>query len=155
LLRAICLSKLQYCGTILQCCSQENIRFDCNLNLLFNFLIAHQVHVEKQFFPWHRWYLLQFENLFRRIDSRVTLPYWDWSIRSQKLWHIGRKSVWNNYPWGLGGNGTGSFNCVDKGPFSKKSWRLAPKSGGGCLRRKFMGGYKLYETPHQQNFPTL
>ena len=30
LLRAICLSKLQYCGTILQCCSQENIRFDCN-----------------------------------------------------------------------------------------------------------------------------
>jgi hypothetical protein len=29
LLRAICLSKLQYCGTILQCCSQENIRFDC------------------------------------------------------------------------------------------------------------------------------
>ena len=29
LLRAICLSKLQYCGSILQCCSQENIRFDC------------------------------------------------------------------------------------------------------------------------------
>jgi hypothetical protein len=28
-LRAICLSKLQYCGKILQCCSQENIRFDC------------------------------------------------------------------------------------------------------------------------------
>jgi hypothetical protein len=30
LLRAICLSKLQYCGTILQCCLQENIQFDCN-----------------------------------------------------------------------------------------------------------------------------
>jgi hypothetical protein len=30
LLRAICLSKLQYCGTILECCLQENIRFDCN-----------------------------------------------------------------------------------------------------------------------------
>jgi hypothetical protein len=29
LFRAICLSKLQYCETILQCCSQENIRFDC------------------------------------------------------------------------------------------------------------------------------
>jgi hypothetical protein len=27
--RAICLSKLQYCGTILQCCLQENIQFDC------------------------------------------------------------------------------------------------------------------------------
>jgi hypothetical protein len=33
LLRAICLSKLQYCGTILQCCSQENIRFDCNTQI--------------------------------------------------------------------------------------------------------------------------
>jgi hypothetical protein len=31
LLRAICPSKLQYYGTILQCCSQENIRFDCNI----------------------------------------------------------------------------------------------------------------------------
>jgi hypothetical protein len=32
LLRAICLSKLQYCGTILQCCSHENVRFDCNFS---------------------------------------------------------------------------------------------------------------------------
>ncbi len=95
----------------------------------------------KQFFPWHRWYLLQFENLLRKVDRRVTLPYWDWSIRSQSLWKTGRKSVWNNHPWGLGENGTGTFNCVDKGPFSKKWWRLAPKSGGGCLRRNFMGGY--------------
>jgi hypothetical protein len=31
LLRAICLPKLQYCGTILQCCLQENTRFDCNV----------------------------------------------------------------------------------------------------------------------------
>jgi hypothetical protein len=40
LLRAICLSKLQYCGTILQCCSQENIRFDCNGNYYCRFQIT-------------------------------------------------------------------------------------------------------------------
>jgi hypothetical protein len=27
--KAIYLSRLQYCGTMLQCCSQENIQFDC------------------------------------------------------------------------------------------------------------------------------
>jgi hypothetical protein len=35
LLRAISLSKLQYCGTILQCCLQENIQFDCNNSSAF------------------------------------------------------------------------------------------------------------------------
>ncbi|XP_028398036.1 uncharacterized protein LOC114521714 [Dendronephthya gigantea] len=108
-----------------------------------------KVHVEKQFFPWHRWYLLQFENLLRRVDPRITLPYWDWSIRSQRLWETGRKSVWNNYPWGLGGNGTGMFSCVDTGPFSKRTWRLAPKSGGGCLRRNFIGRMPSVVTVHR------
>ena len=40
LLRAICLSILQYCGTILQCCSQENIRFDCKNHPLIQTLTS-------------------------------------------------------------------------------------------------------------------
>jgi hypothetical protein len=46
LLTAICLSKLQYCQTILQCCLQENIRFDCNtyLNVLQQ-LFIHQLYI--------------------------------------------------------------------------------------------------------------
>ena len=98
-----------------------------------------KVHVEKQFFPWHRWYLLQFENLLRQVDPSVTLPYWDWSLNSQKLWENGTHDVWNNHPWGLGGNGSHPFGCVEKGPFNKHEWRLGNKSGGGCLRRNFMG----------------
>lgn len=98
-----------------------------------------KVHVEKQFFPWHRWYLLEFENLLRRADPRVTIPYWDWSLKSQRLWENGASDVWNDHPWGLGGNGSAPYGCVEKGPFNKRVWRLSKKSGGGCLRRNFMG----------------
>ena len=104
-----------------------------------NLLIVTQVHVEKQFFPWHRWYLLEFENLLRRVDPRVNLAYWDWSLQGHTPWQRGINSVWNNFPWGLGGNGSGRFSCVNTGPFGKYRWRLARKSGGGCLRRNFMG----------------
>lgn len=100
-----------------------------------------KVHVEKQFFPWHRWYTLEFENLLRQADPRVTLPYWDWSLTSQKLWKSGIKDVWNDYPWGLGGNGSHPYGCVENGPFNKRTWRLSHKSGGGCLRRNFIGRY--------------
>ena len=39
-----------------------------------------KIHVIQYFFPWHRWYILLFENLLRKIDCRVSVPYWDWSV---------------------------------------------------------------------------
>ena len=32
------------------------------------------------FLPWHRWFILQYENLLREIDCRITVPFWDWSL---------------------------------------------------------------------------
>ena len=91
------------------------------------------------FFPWHRWFLVEFENLLRRIDCRVTLPYWDWSRVARHWWNSSdSKSIWNASDHGLGGNGTSSDDgCVEDGPFSKKKWRLLKQTGGGCLRRDF------------------
>ena len=41
---------------------------------------AHRVHNSAVFFPWHRMFLLDFENELRLIDPSVTVPYWDWSL---------------------------------------------------------------------------
>src|SRR5688572_7929608 len=31
------------------------------------------------FLPWHRDYILELEKDLQRLDSSVTLPYWDWT----------------------------------------------------------------------------
>lgn len=45
--------------------------------------------------------------------------------------------LWNPGPHGFGGNGNGSFSCVDTGPFREGLWSLIESAGGGCLRRQF------------------
>ena len=91
------------------------------------------------FFPWHRWFLVEFENLLRRIDCRVTLPYWDWSRVAHHWWNASDgNSIWNASDHGLGGNGNPlDDDCVEDGPFRKDKWRLLKHTGGGCLRRNF------------------
>ena len=85
------------------------------------------IHQREEFLPWHRWFLLQYENLLCRVDSRVTLPFWDWrgdrplSTSSSSMWH-------HNY---FGGNGQ---PCVANGPFRRSQWSLPD---GSCLRRNF------------------
>ena len=37
-----------------------------------------QAHEKYTFLPWHREYLLMFEDALSSIDSNVTLPYWNW-----------------------------------------------------------------------------
>ena len=41
------------------------------------------IHQRDLFLPWHRWYVLQYENILRRIDCQITVPYWDWSLVSE------------------------------------------------------------------------
>ena len=116
--------------------SLVNISVSCKY---FSVFVLLQVHSQKHFFPWHRWYLLQFENLFRYIHKDVTLPYWDWSIAGERIWATDSASIWSKKSWGLGGNGKGLFHCVKDGPFSVYKWRLAYHSGKGCLKRNFKG----------------
>ena len=91
-------------------------------------------HMPQIFLPWHRWYLLEFENFLRQIDCRVTIPYWNWSRVAE---HWTRGSVWSPASHGLGGNGVLPDRCVMDGPFRKSEFHLPLSVGGGCLKREF------------------
>lgn len=39
----------------------------------------------RRFLPWHRAYLIAFERELRRIDSALSIPYWDWDNDEGKL----------------------------------------------------------------------
>ena len=106
-------------------------------------------HTPKIFFPWHRWFLVEFENLLRRIDCRVTVPYWDWSRVAHHWWRgSGNKDLWNSGEHGLGGDGNLYDRCVEDGPFSKDKWQLLKRTRGGCLKRHFSYGSLTGNTEH-------
>ncbi|XP_032228788.2 uncharacterized protein LOC116612234 [Nematostella vectensis] len=108
------------------------------------------VHNKKNFFPWHRWFILNFENFIRKIDCRVTVPYWDWSqaVSGNRIFrrsHI--RDVWYPGNHGLGSNGVGKFKYVIDGPFRKGKWPIpkrAIKEAGIWLSRDFNPCNSMY-----------
>ncbi|MFD6276453.1 tyrosinase family protein [Streptomyces sp. NPDC060209] len=90
-------------------------------------------HMTPSFFPWHRQYLLEFEKALRSVDSRVSIPYWDWTrdnTASASLWAEGF----------LGGNGRPGDRQVMTGPFAYRqgNWRIrAEITDDPFLRRNF------------------
>ncbi len=80
-------------------------------------------HRSPWFLPWHREFLLRYERELRKVDAKVTLPYWDWladRAKSSSLWHADF----------MGGTGTGTAGHVADGPFagSTGNWPLAVQS---------------------------
>ena len=45
---------------------------------------AHLPHTTQRFLPWHRIYLLKFEQALQSIHPDVTLPYWDWTKAAEQ-----------------------------------------------------------------------
>ena len=110
--------------------------------LVVSFFAPIEIHKPKHFLTWHRWFILQYENLLRLVDCTFIIAYWDWSAVSsdpfntedpRSLWHSGLDT-------GFGGDGSGS--CVQTGPFRENEWSIVPlpKSGrSSCLKRLFYG----------------
>jgi tyrosinase len=68
-------------------------------------------HMAPSFLPWHRQFLLELERALRRVDSSVTVPYWDWTKNRRAT----------SVPWTddlLGGTGRRSDRRVTTGPFA-------------------------------------
>ncbi|WP_373311916.1 grixazone synthase [Streptomyces aurantiogriseus] len=69
-------------------------------------------HINPGLLPWHRQYILVFERELRKVDPRVTLPYWDWTTdqgEDSPLWA-------DDF---MGGNGRPGDRQVMTGPFAR------------------------------------
>ena len=47
-------------------------------------------HWQTQFLPWHRWYILEFENILRKYTPCITVPFWAWELDA------GSSYIWSN-----------------------------------------------------------
>ena len=86
-----------------------------------------------QFFPWHRYFLLEYENLLREIDCRITIPYWDWTVLPMNPY---MSPVWDPDS-GFGDSSRSNDSCVNNGPFRVDLFDITPSAGGGCLQRQY------------------
>ncbi|MER5563187.1 MULTISPECIES: tyrosinase family protein [unclassified Streptomyces] len=77
-------------------------------------------HMTPSFLPWHRQFLLEFERALQKVNSRVTVPYWDWTRDSSPA-----SSLWSDDF--MGGNGRRGDLQVTTGPFAYAHgrWNLA------------------------------
>ncbi|KAJ2809664.1 hypothetical protein H4S07_003126 [Coemansia furcata] len=90
------------------------------------------VHGHSAFFPFHRRFVLEFENLCRQVDPSFTVPYWDTTrdYRTPQNSPILSGAA-------LGGNGEGPQGCLQSG--IQGNWSLGFPDWH-CLRRRFSGG---------------
>ncbi|MFH8785064.1 tyrosinase MelC2 [Streptomyces roseoverticillatus] len=76
-------------------------------------------HRSPSFLPWHRRFLIQFEQELQKVDSSVTLPYWDWTADRT----AGASIFGADF---MGGNGRSRDAQVTTGPFaySTGKWNI-------------------------------
>ncbi|MFD0267215.1 tyrosinase family protein [Streptomyces sp. NPDC127106] len=76
-------------------------------------------HRGPSFLPWHRRFLLDFEAELQRVDPKVALPYWDWTVDRTPA-----SSLWA--PDFMGGTGRPQDGQVLDGPFaySGRKWNI-------------------------------
>jgi tyrosinase len=71
-------------------------------------------HVDPGFLPWHRQFLLLFEQELQKINPMVTLPYWDWTTDNTVNSPLWRPSF-------MGGTGRSGDLAVRTGPFARQN----------------------------------
>jgi tyrosinase len=103
-------------------------------------------HRAPSFLPWHRQFLMAFEQELRNIDPSVTLPYWNWTTARGT----------SSGPWVstiLGGNGRSSDGKVTTGPFAYATgnWPLTVRIDDRPFLRRALGAAASLPTATQVN----
>ncbi|KAJ3097045.1 hypothetical protein HDU97_005304 [Phlyctochytrium planicorne] len=99
------------------------------------------IHQAPVFLPWHRAFLEILESLLQKVDSRVTIPFWDWG-------HDGQNPLADTKVFGSGDLSFGTRGDVTKDPpciFDgfPKNWT---SYFGVCLSRNYTDDFTLYDT---------
>ncbi|KAJ2861082.1 hypothetical protein GGI22_002549, partial [Coemansia erecta] len=119
----------QAIGTVLQKMDQDGwlSRFGASHDRLFS-----RVHGNTCFFPFHRRYVLEFENIARNYDPNFVVPYWDatQSFRQPSSDPLLTAGV-------LGTNGQGTDGCVTNGIQANMQFTYP---NNHCLRRRYDQG---------------
>ena len=88
---------------------------------------------ESQYFAFNRYFLLEYEDLLKEIDCRLTIPFYDWTPFPKAPYTA---AVWSNRD-GFGDTSRAVDGCVITGPFRVGEFEITPSAGGGCLRREY------------------
>jgi tyrosinase len=94
-------------------------------------------HMGPVFLPWHREFLIRFEEELRRVDAGVALPYWDWT---EDAAHPTAAPVFGADLFGGDGDPAQGFHVTSGAfAFAAGHWTLAvdTANGGKALRRRF------------------
>ncbi|AZJ20061.1 tyrosinase [Bacillus wiedmannii bv. thuringiensis] len=108
-------------------------------------------HRGPAFLPWHREFLMQVEADLQKIDSAITIPYWNWT-EDAELPDPTKAPIWSDDF--MGGNGVESEGWrVESGPFAFKNgnWPIPEGHGGPALMRQFGGGIQNFNLPTKED----
>lgn len=99
-------------------------------------------HRGPMFLPWHRQFVLLFENALRDVSGKpITVPYWDWTVKASA------EVVFSDDFMSPGGKREDGW-VVKSGPFAADSWTLNVRPEGIAwgqsasphLKRRLNGG---------------
>ncbi|HEX9415696.1 MAG TPA: tyrosinase family protein [Gaiellaceae bacterium] len=105
-------------------------------------------HMSSAFLPWHREFLLLFENALRQVSGKpITIPYWDWTDPNSTAAVFAADF--------MGGPGVASKGyAVMNGPFRKGAWRLNVVDPKASDPRGFHYLVRRFATPIARTLPT-
>jgi len=98
-------------------------------------------HNSDGFFPWHRWFVWNFEQQLRGLGAQfacVTVPYWDWASDAATYGDLRNSPVYQAF------GGAGNGQCIENlsgSPFRgfaafRYSNDVAGRFPGGCVSRR-------------------
>lgn len=106
-------------------------------------------HMHASFLPWHREFLLLFEDALRQVSGKpITIPYWNWTDPNSTAAVFAA-----DFMGGMGDSSKGY--AVMNGPFRKGVWKLNvldPKSNDP---RRFRYLVRRFATPIARTLPTV